>query len=242
MFLFCLISAIPANAHSPYYTQTEIIGGPNNKTVSMKLLHSDGIFFADPIRAVIVDGNGRLLAASPMSTTLFLSCKNDEISRECIAYDELRQLIYRPKKSLWKVTELLESMGEPQNYPEYRMEEYGFEEFEASPVDILKYEVQSIIASPLPSIALIIWWTMIWLLITPLFWRLKERGWRARDSSVIAALLIVLRLICVAALILVTAYGWLLDPYSPVYLIFVVLIGATFAMMLTKPKISKKLP
>ncbi|MCP4070806.1 MAG: hypothetical protein GY742_03585 [Hyphomicrobiales bacterium] len=241
LFLLFLISTTPVIAHSPYYTQTESIGGLNNQIVVMKLLHGDGIFFADPIRAVIVDEDGMLLAASPMSTTLFLSCKGGEVSRECVAYDELRGLIYQPTKSLWKTTELLEKNGKPETYPEYRMEEYGFTKYEASFTDVMKYEAQSIMASPISTAILVVWWTVIWSLVTPLFWRFKGSGWRIRNASAFAALLIVLRLVCVAALVLATAYGWLLDPYSLYFFIFVVLFGATVALMLTKPKESRKL-
>lgn len=231
-----LLQEVPAVAHSPYYTQAERLSGSGDQAVLMKLLHGDGIFFADPIRAVIVTGNGKLLAASPMSTTLFISCNRAKARRECIAYDELRQRIYTPNRSNWKANQTLELAGKPQEYPESRMEEYGFEIRKASIFEIVKFEVLSIFASPLLTVLAIIWWVAVWMLITPLYWRLKRNKWRLEKVSLISVLLLLVRLIGASTLLLVAAYGWLLFPYSLPYLIFVALVGAVSALTLTKPK------
>jgi hypothetical protein len=49
-----------------------------------RLLHVDGIFSADPIRVIIVDAAGRLLARSHRSRTMALSCSGDH---HCRAFD-----------------------------------------------------------------------------------------------------------------------------------------------------------
>ncbi len=62
----------PAAAHSPYYKRSETIHAEGQNEARLALLSGDGIFFADPVRAVIVDPAGHLLAVSPISTTLDL--------------------------------------------------------------------------------------------------------------------------------------------------------------------------
>lgn len=241
----CLFSVItvwmisfPALAHSPYYSQSESIAGSSDQITAIKLLHGDGIFFADPIRAVVVDQDGRLLAVSPMSPTLFLSCKGEGVAKKCVVYDEIYGRIYAPDKASWKASELLEEGGEPNNYPEYLEKEYGFYQRKASLLEIAKYEALSIASLPLKTVAAVIWWTIMWFLITPLFWRLKQNRWRIKNSSIIAGFLIFLRVALVTVLVFIAAYGWLLDPYSLYFLAFVVTLGAALALVITKPRAS----
>jgi len=204
----------------------------------MKLLHGDGIFFADPIRAVILDGDGKLLAVSPMSTALFVACDYEEgFSRKCNVYDELRHLVFTPDRASWKATELLEVSGKPQKYPSYNMEEYGFSKRKASVIEIVKYEALSIAASPFLTVVALVWWFVIGWLICPLYWRLKENTWRIREFSFTVFVEVILRLVCISVLVVLAGYGWLLEPYSLPYFIFVSLSGAVLALFITKPKL-----
>jgi len=71
----------------------------------LKLLNGDGIFFADPIRAMIVDNDGKLLAVSPMSTaslrrssfpaTLWPSLQQFFQEMACIRAFDLNNLFWR---------------------------------------------------------------------------------------------------------------------------------------------------
>lgn len=230
------LPVVSAAAHSPYYTQTERLSWAGDSGVEIKLLHGDGIFFADPIRAVVVDKNGKLLAASPLSITLFIFCSRSNGRSDCIAYDELRQLIYTPNRSSTQTTQLLEIDGKPQEYPEYQMEGYGFDTRHASFFEIIKFEALSVFRWPLLTVFAIAWWLIVWALVTPLFWRLKGNQWRLGEVSFASVLLVLSRLIAALALILIAAYSWLLFPYSLVYLMFVTLVGATLALVLTRPK------
>lgn len=164
-FLFSVITvwmiSFPALAHPPYYSQSESIAGVGDQITAIKLLHGDGIFIADPIRAVVVDQNGRLLAVSPMSLSLFLSCKGGGAAKNCFVYDEIYGRIYTPDKASWKASELLEEGGEPNNYPEYLEEEYGFYQRKASLLEIVKHEALSIDSRPLTTVAAVIWWAII---------------------------------------------------------------------------------
>lgn len=230
------LPVVSAAAHSPYYTQTERLSWGGDRGAEIKLLHGDGIFFADPIRAVVVDTNGKLLAASPLSITLFIFCDRSNGRSDCIAYDELRQLIYTPNRSSMQTTQLLEIDGKPQEYPEFQMEDYGFDTRNASFFEIIKFEALSVFRWPLLTVFAIAWWLIVWALITPLFWRLKGNEWRVGEASFASVLLVLARFMAVLALMLIAAYGWLLFPYSFAYLMFVTLVGATAALVLTRPK------
>ena len=242
LLLFFWLFSQAAFAHSPYYTQVESLTAPVDQNVMMKLLHGDGIFFADPIRAIIVDGDGNLLAASPLSTALFIACsKSEDGFKECVAYDELRQLVFTPDRSKWYASELFEVSGKPQKYPDYQMEEYGFSVRNASVIEILRYEVLSIVAAPYFTAIALIWWFAIGLLISPLFWRLKENNWRFGTFSIKALFVVLARLVLSFTLLIFAGYGWLLEPYSLPYFVFVSLNGIVFAFIITKPRLKSAL-
>lgn len=78
----------PVLAHSPYFTQTEQIVLPDGSPGEMRLLHGDGIFFADPVRVVVLDQNKRLLARSSKSRSMQLICRPQTLS--CKGYDANR--------------------------------------------------------------------------------------------------------------------------------------------------------
>jgi hypothetical protein len=79
-----LLAGGPASAHSPYFTRTERITLPNGQAGELRLLHGDGIFFADPIRVLVLDAEGRLLARSHRTVPVALSCKPDH---QCQVFD-----------------------------------------------------------------------------------------------------------------------------------------------------------
>lgn len=134
--LLCLflISAVagffgnPARAHSPYYTEVADLPGGAAGPVSLKLWHGDGIFFADPVRAVVVDAQGVLLAASPVSTSLQIGCGSAWLERRCLAYDSLTRIVYETRPGMWDRWGLIEQDGKPNSYPEYMGEAFGFSE------------------------------------------------------------------------------------------------------------------
>jgi hypothetical protein len=82
--------ATSACAHSPYFTQVEKIGSTECKNCELRLIHGDGIFFRDPVQAVLVDAQKRLLAKSAGSSTIFLYCRKP---LECLPYDADRMVL-----------------------------------------------------------------------------------------------------------------------------------------------------
>lgn len=74
--IVCAASLAPARAHSPYFSRAEKIVLPNGKLGELRLLHGDGILWADPIRVLALDEEGRMIARSPPSPSMALSCAN----------------------------------------------------------------------------------------------------------------------------------------------------------------------
>jgi hypothetical protein len=69
--------ASPALAHRPYYTQIEKIRLPNAELGEVRLLKGDGIFFTDPVRPIVIDEQGHLIARGPKALSMTVSCGED---------------------------------------------------------------------------------------------------------------------------------------------------------------------
>lgn len=83
-FVVMVVGSYPASAHRPYYTQVEKIRLPNGDIGEARLLNGDGIFGPDPVRVLILDTQGRLLARSPKSSSIRISCLE---GGECVIFD-----------------------------------------------------------------------------------------------------------------------------------------------------------
>jgi hypothetical protein len=73
-----------AMAHRPYFTQVEKIRLPNGEMGEARLLNGDGILGPDPVRVIILDPQGRLLARSHQSISMNLSCQEEG---RCLIFD-----------------------------------------------------------------------------------------------------------------------------------------------------------
>ena len=93
LFRVCclLVASSPAFAHRPYYTQVEKIRLPNGDIGEVRLLNGDEIMVADPVRAVIVDPQNKLLALSPKTHAMAVSCDAD---RHCLIVDLIHDRVF----------------------------------------------------------------------------------------------------------------------------------------------------
>jgi hypothetical protein len=73
-----------ARAHRPYFTQVEKIRLPTGELGEARLLNGDGILGPDPVRVIILDAQGRLLARSHRSLSMGLSCQE---AGHCLIFD-----------------------------------------------------------------------------------------------------------------------------------------------------------
>ena len=94
-----IVAADPAAAHRPYFTQAERIVLPNGDVGEVRLLHGDGILGSDPARALVLDAQGRLVARSPKSVSLVLSCGSN---RQCLVIDLEHDKVFEPEQSSFR--------------------------------------------------------------------------------------------------------------------------------------------
>jgi hypothetical protein len=80
-----------ASAHRPYYSQIEKIRLANGEIGEVRLLHGDGILFTDPVRPLIVDAKGQLVARGPRSHSIVISCSDDH---RCLIVDLWSERVY----------------------------------------------------------------------------------------------------------------------------------------------------
>jgi hypothetical protein len=89
--LGCPIASAPAFAHRPYYSQIESIHLADGEIGQVRLLHGDGIFFTDPVRPLIVNSKGQLVARGPKAHSIVISCSGD---RRCLIVDLWEERVY----------------------------------------------------------------------------------------------------------------------------------------------------
>ncbi|WP_445501468.1 hypothetical protein [Microvirga sp. G4-2] len=83
-FVIVIAGSSSAIAHRPYFTQVEKIRLPDGDTGEARLLNGDGILGPDPVRVLILNHQGHLLARSPKSFAIRLSCRD---GGECLIFD-----------------------------------------------------------------------------------------------------------------------------------------------------------
>ncbi len=223
-----------ALAHSPYYTQMDEVRDANGEPVSIKILNGDGIFIADPQQAVVIDSEGRLLAASMISPMLFLSCHGPDDARECLVYDELSESIFEFDKSVWQPIKQAETGGEPVFYPENDPVASGFRVRKASPWEVVKYELLAGVSAPATTLFSIGWWTMIFLLPLPTIFDLFSKKRREKEKRIYIVLTLLLKLLLSSLLIGLAAFVWIIRPYSIYFLMFSVLSGLLISLLLVR--------
>lgn len=217
----------PASAHRPHFSESGTVSAEGYPVVQIKLLRGDGIFFADPIRAVVIGQNGELLAASPLSRALHLFCHDG--ARRCRVYDDLTFKIYEPKADQWQAKGLIEQDGEPQQYPEDMDGDFGFSERQATLAEIIRFEAIGIVSSWGTTGFRLAWWSLFWLLLLSV---VHDALGKTRRFTIGAIAGMLARTVGALLMIPVAAYGWLLEPYSLVYLGFVMLTAPVIAILI----------
>lgn len=98
--ILMIAAVVPANAHRPYFTQIEKVLLPDGSIGEIRLLHGDGIFFADPTRVVVLDSSGRSLARSHPAVPMSLLCNQ---RHECRGFDLARHLVIEIDPATFRV-------------------------------------------------------------------------------------------------------------------------------------------
>lgn len=127
-------AAAPAAAHSPYFTQTEKLALPDGRIGEIRLLHGDGIFFSDPVRAIVIDEQGRPLARSSWSGAMIIACDG---ANRCRVYDLERWKRHDPDPAAFRVEAVFDRENED-FWPVPGREGYGFAVRRMTPADFVR--------------------------------------------------------------------------------------------------------
>lgn len=174
LWIAALIPTAPALAHSPYYGDTAAISVPQLGDLWIKLLYGDGIIAADPVRAVLVDADGRALAISPLADSLSLHCKTQQGGAECVVFDASKRQVYSlsldwlartPQRAEARVIEV---RGAPTMYPDHLGEAYGFSLRAAGWTEALTFTAQRLAQEPMGFVLSVIWCVLVLWCLRPL--------------------------------------------------------------------------
>lgn len=118
-----------AHAHRPYFTQIEKAVLPDGQMGEMRLLHGDGIIIADPVRVVLLDARGWIVARSHDSHSMVIMC---DAANRCRVFDGEQSLMLDPDPTSFRPRAL--DGGEAVNYWDSAdgSESWGFDTRRAS--------------------------------------------------------------------------------------------------------------
>lgn len=238
LFVLCCGFFSPAQAHSPYFGQSEKISRPDIGAIEFAVLYGDGIIFADPAQVVVFDSEGYLLAATSLSSAFVIRCDRSDAEPNCIAFDDLQGNVFEPDYENWAQGRIIEEEGRPPGdaYPELMDIEYGFIQRPATFIEKILFNAQSIVNAPIATLLSVLWWAVAWSFVTRLVWKWKRNGWQlipAKGWSVVLSFMSVTAFLGMSFL---AAYMWELHPYSSYFFSFVFILGALIAGMLTRTK------
>src|SRR5438552_1637346 len=111
--LLLVLYASPSNAHRPYFTATQQIALPDGTVGEIRSLHGDGILDSDPMRAIIVGIDGRLLARTPHTHAMVILCSGEH---RCRAFDLHRNLVFEVEPATFRAGPIVPIRDEEREY------------------------------------------------------------------------------------------------------------------------------
>ena len=201
-----------ALAHRPYFTQVAPIVLPDGQPGEMRLLHGDGIIFADPVRILVLNQEGHLLASSRRGVPMLLTCDRDEDS--CWGYDgALSALVLDPAS--FRKGSVVPGLNDDERSGlwsfEADKEDWGFEVRHASISEIAGAELALARRVPRPLALLVALGAVAATLAVVGVGRSRSRKWWRFG---LWALSILLRVAGLGTLLLVALYCFLLVGFS----------------------------
>lgn len=162
--LFLTFAAPPAFAHSARLGPTQPIG---DSGLQLALWYGDGITGPDPIRAAVLDDQGRLHAVSAISVKMKIGC---DPTGNCAVWDRMGRRAFIPDRAAFAPSEILVQDKKVLGYPEHYKAEFGFVSKDMTLAQHLRVEAGALVAHPVTLLLTTLWWIMIWLML--------RGGWR----------------------------------------------------------------
>ena len=111
--LLLVLYTSPSNAHRPYFTATQQIALPDGTVGEIRSLHGDGILDSDPMRAIIVGIDGRLLARTPHTHAMVILCSREH---RCRAFDLHRNLVFEVEPATFRAGPIVPIRDDEREY------------------------------------------------------------------------------------------------------------------------------
>lgn len=130
----------------------------------------DGIIGPSPVRAVVLDGEGRLVAVSPRSKLMTIQCK---AAASCTVWDRSAGRAYRPDAGSFQTRQSIMQGEMVVAYPEDYDDEFGFATRQMTAAEMLGVESRALFVYPVLTLIAGLWWAMIWVVLSlgPMFLR-----------------------------------------------------------------------
>ncbi|MGX9356463.1 hypothetical protein ACS3SW_15255 [Roseobacteraceae bacterium S113] len=211
-----------ALAYSPYLADKTSVHLDNGGSVTLALWYGDGILGPDPVRVVVFDEVGSLLAVGPLATSLTLRCQRPALS-ECRVYDHDARLIYTffPQPPFGKIE--WTDAGAPGQCPSSYGEEFGFEALPVGSLTAMSWEVLSLVQNPIATVIVLCWWACMWLLVLPRFRKPTQ-------LRIYHALFWAMRLAAAAGMLYLTVIMLMFSTANGLYLTLVIALGLGVAL------------
>lgn len=229
--LFLSFLGYQTAAHSPYLTYQEGLSIRGDE-FTLALLNGDGIFFADPVRAVVLDDDGRAHAISELSATLSVLCKGLDGERNCFVYNELARVAFELDPQSFSAGMQILVNEEVQRYPESLDTEWGFVRRNVNLAEAVQLELRLMAVNLVLTMVASVWWCVGFFPLARLLRRLRSNGWRpwpVRFGPVVGT---AFAMTYFGVFLFLNAYLWLLEPYSSIFGLTVGLAGFVLASIL----------
>ncbi|WP_346908796.1 hypothetical protein [uncultured Roseibium sp.] len=211
-FLLFALSLGRAEAHRPYFKESAEIILANGESMQMRFAYGDGLFGPDPIRAVLVDKDGIIVAVGGLTRSLFLDCFRLVADNGCVAFDPEHRVAYVPDPVSFghhgKVTDDDRPPWYPEEYPGNPEIVSGFVLKPIGWWGTLLFEISNIIRHPIGVLILFGLLVAIWLNVLRLFRRAANKTTEDTTSADLQSLgMIGLFVFLLATLFLFVALG-----------------------------------
>jgi hypothetical protein len=138
-FIGLALAHSPALAHRPYYSQIERVRLADGEVGEVRLIHGDGIVFTDPVRPLIINSKGQLVARGPKTRSIVLSCNTDH---SCFIIDLWSDHVYEPEMSSFRHGPVQPAVQSGDRTDDWDLEDgdesWGFAMREASTRELLR--------------------------------------------------------------------------------------------------------
>lgn len=237
LIAFLIWTSVSA-ADFPVFGKSDTVVHPEFGKQRIVVLLDDKDFGPFSAQAVVIDDEGYVLAATPVSMRIQLHCSEIETGRSCVIYDPVNGVVYEPDFENGEPGRFIEENGGPTSEarPDRMGLSYGFLQRPVTMAESIRFEFGSIRKAPGTTLLAVLWWCAAWALLARMLWRWQGNRWWLSPITRRAVLLTVLSIVILLGMSVLAAIGYAFAPYSRAYFFFVFASGAALAFAVMRPR------